>query len=137
MRAYSQDLRDRVLGALERGERPTEIARRFEVSRMWVYQVRRRFEREGSRESLRQGGDRISRVAPLKEVIQRWIAAEVDVTLAELSERRAGRGVPLTVSGIWHPLDKWGWRFNPKFPSPLSNFSLIGKVLPWNWVSGF
>ncbi|MDR0250277.1 MAG: IS630 transposase-related protein, partial [Burkholderiales bacterium] len=36
MAAYSQDLRDRVLSALERGERPTEIARRFEVSRRWV-----------------------------------------------------------------------------------------------------
>jgi hypothetical protein len=29
MRAYSQDLRDRALRALERGDRPTEIARRF------------------------------------------------------------------------------------------------------------
>ena len=39
MQAYSQDLRDRVLGALERGESPTAIAERFEVSRVWVYQV--------------------------------------------------------------------------------------------------
>ena len=36
MHAYSQDLRDRVLGALARGERPSAIARRYEVSRMWV-----------------------------------------------------------------------------------------------------
>jgi hypothetical protein len=34
MRAYSQDLRDRILHALARGDRPTEIARRFEVSRV-------------------------------------------------------------------------------------------------------
>ncbi|MBI3344920.1 MAG: transcriptional regulator, partial [Gammaproteobacteria bacterium] len=37
MYAYSRDLRDRVLDALERGERPTDIARRYEVSRVWVY----------------------------------------------------------------------------------------------------
>jgi hypothetical protein len=37
-------------------ERPTETARRLKVSRMWVYQVRRRRGQEGSRESLRQGG---------------------------------------------------------------------------------
>jgi transposase len=55
MRIYSQDLRDRVLGALERGERPMEIVRRLEVSWMRVYQVRRRWQRDGSRESLRQG----------------------------------------------------------------------------------
>src|SRR6266851_2564180 len=42
MQAYSQDLRERVLRALDRGDRPTEIARRFEVSRIWVYQVRDR-----------------------------------------------------------------------------------------------
>ena len=34
MQSYSQDLRERVLRALDRGERPTEIARRFEVSRV-------------------------------------------------------------------------------------------------------
>ncbi|SDW94932.1 MULTISPECIES: hypothetical protein [Nitrosomonas] len=34
MHAYSQDLRDRILGALDRGEGPTAIARRFEVSRV-------------------------------------------------------------------------------------------------------
>jgi len=31
MQTYSQDLRDRVLRALDRGDGPTEIARRFEV----------------------------------------------------------------------------------------------------------
>ena len=40
MQAYSQDLRERVLRALDRGDRPSKIARRFEVSRVWVYQVR-------------------------------------------------------------------------------------------------
>lgn len=34
MEAYSQDSRDRVL---ERGDRPTASANRFEVSRLWVY----------------------------------------------------------------------------------------------------
>ncbi|MCW8186959.1 IS630 transposase-related protein, partial [Verminephrobacter eiseniae] len=40
MQAYSQDLRDRVLKAIEQGDRPTDIAKRFEVSRVWVYQVK-------------------------------------------------------------------------------------------------
>jgi len=60
MRAYSQDLRERVLRALERGDRPAEIARRFEVSRVWVYQVRDRWQQDGSRSSLRIGGHRRS-----------------------------------------------------------------------------
>ena len=56
MDAYSQDLRDRVLRALERGERPTAIADRFEVSRVWVYQVRNRLTQTGPRGSLQIGG---------------------------------------------------------------------------------
>lgn len=44
MQAYSQDLRERVLWAIERGEGPTEIARRYEVGRMWVYQVAKRLQ---------------------------------------------------------------------------------------------
>jgi Homeodomain-like domain len=56
MRAYSQDLRDRVLRALGRAERPSDISRHFEVSRMWVYEVRRRWEEQGCRSSLPMGG---------------------------------------------------------------------------------
>lgn len=42
MQAYTQDFLDRVLRALERGNRPNEIAKWFEVSRIWVYQVQGR-----------------------------------------------------------------------------------------------
>ena len=61
MQSYSQDLRERVLRALDRGERPTEIARRFEVSRVWVYQVRDRLQQRGERSSYPIGGHRQSR----------------------------------------------------------------------------
>jgi len=52
MHAYSQDLRDRVLGALARGERPSAIAKRYEVSRVWVYQVKARLLEAGEVVSL-------------------------------------------------------------------------------------
>lgn len=45
MQAYSQDLRDRVLGALEWEKGATAIVARYEVSRVWVYQVKTRCER--------------------------------------------------------------------------------------------
>ena len=73
MHAYSQDLRDRVLGALGRGERPTAIARRFEVSRMWVHRVRARWQKAGLRGSLRMGGYRRSRLAALGPLVRDWI----------------------------------------------------------------
>jgi transposase len=80
MRAYSQDLRDRVLGALARGEGPSKIAYRLEVSRVWVHQVRNRFQREGERGSRQVGGYRQSRIAPLEETIRAWSKEQPDLT---------------------------------------------------------
>jgi transposase len=111
MHAYSQDLRDRVLGALERGEGPTAIARRYEVSRLWVYRVRRRWEEEGRRSSLPVGGYRRSRIAHKEAQIRQWIEATPDLTLAELSGRLAEEGIQIKVPALWHQLNKWGLSF--------------------------
>jgi transposase len=111
MPAYSQDLRDRVLGALDRGDRPTEIARRFEVSRIWVYQVGKRARTTGERSSLRIGGYRQSRLAKSESVLRSWIAAEPDLTLAELQLRLGARGVPIKIGALWHQLNRWNLTF--------------------------
>jgi len=116
MHAYSQDLRDRVLRALERSEPPTAIARRFEVSRMWVYRVRQRWQKSGVRGSLPMGGYRRSRVAALEPVVRNWIEQQADLTLAETCARLAERGVTIHVPALWHQLDKWGLTFK-KNPS--------------------
>lgn len=111
MEAYSQDLRDRVLRALARGERPSEIARRFEVSRVWVYQVRHRWEKDGNPHSLPMGGYRQSRLAPWESMLRSWLKAEVDLTLAEMCERLAHVGVQIKIPALWHQLNKWGLSF--------------------------
>jgi transposase len=80
MQSYSQDLRDRVLWALDRGERPTSIARRLEISRGWVYRVRDREQKTGKRTSFQIGGHRRSRVADLKSEICAWIESEPDLS---------------------------------------------------------
>jgi transposase len=87
MRAYSQDLRDRIINALGRAESPTAIAERFEVSRIWVYQVKRRWKETGRRTSLPMGGYRKSRLEPLEETIRSWIKDRPDLTLKEIRER--------------------------------------------------
>ena len=111
MQAYSQDLRDRVLRAVQRGERPTDIAERFEVSRVWVYQVSNRFRASGQRGSLRVGGHRRSRVAELEATVRGWLKAQPDLTLAQLCERLAERGIQIKVPALWHQLNKWNLSF--------------------------
>ena len=92
MQSYSQDLRDRVLRALARGEGPSAIARRFEVSRFYVYQVRDREQETGVRNSFPIGGHRRSRLEEAEPALRGWIAAEPGLTLAELQERLASQG---------------------------------------------
>ena len=111
MAAYSQDLRDRVLNAVQRGDRPTDIAARFEVSRMWVYAVKRRFEKDDQRTALPVGGYRRSRVAHLEATLRSWIKEQADLSLAEMCERLAGQGVQIKVPALWHQLNKWGLSF--------------------------
>jgi transposase len=106
MQSYSQDLRDRVLWALDRGERPTAIARRLEVSRVWVYQVRGREQKTGQRTSLRIGGHRRSRVAEMESVLRAWIEKEPGLNLAELCQRLVERGVVIKIGALWHQLNK-------------------------------
>jgi transposase len=107
MDAYSQDLRDRVLRALERGDRPTAIADRFEVSRVWVYQVRNRLTQTGQRGSLPIGGHRRSRLAGMEPTLRAWLKETGDLTLAELCARLAAHGIAIKVPALWHQLDKW------------------------------
>ncbi len=111
MQSYSQDLRDRVLWALDRDERPTAIARRLEVSRVWVYRVRERWQKKGERSSFRIGGHRRSRVAERESLLRAWIEQEPGLSLAELCERLAGQGVAIKIGALWHQLNKWHLTF--------------------------
>jgi transposase len=111
MQSYSQDLRDRVLRALARGEGPSAIAERFEVSRFYVYQVRDREQQTGMRSSFQIGGHRRSRVQDAEPVLRRWIAAEPGLTLEELRERLAEQGIAIKIGALWHQLNKWNLTF--------------------------
>jgi len=107
MQSYSQDLRDRVLWALHRGERPTTIARRLEVSRVWVYQVRGREQKSGERTRHQIAGHRRSRIAELQPLLRAWIEQEPGLSLAELCERLVAQGISIKIGALWHQLNKW------------------------------
>jgi transposase len=111
MQSYSQDLRDRVLRALARGEGPSAIARRFEVSRFYVYQVRDREQETGVRSSFQIGGHRRSRLEAAEPALRGWIAAQPGLTLAELQERLASHGIAIRTGALWHQLNKWNLTF--------------------------
>jgi hypothetical protein len=71
MQFDSQHPWDRVLWALDRGERPARIARRLDISRGWVYQViRDRVRKKGQWTRFQIGAN----VAPVSPIWNRWWA---------------------------------------------------------------
>jgi transposase len=104
MAAYAQDLRERVWRASERGESPSQIARRFEVSRVQVYQRWQRLKQTGQRGSLRIGGHRRLRLADDDHRLRAGMQQEPDLTLAEWCERLKTMDVIITVPALWHRL---------------------------------
>jgi transposase len=93
MRAYSRDLRIRVLNAYlnEEGSQ-REIARRFEVSRGFVQNVLRRYSQTGDVERKSSNGSTRKKIGQQEIRVLRQLIDEVPgATLDELCEGFAGR----------------------------------------------
>jgi len=93
------------------GEGPSAIARRYEVSRFSVYQVRDRVQETGVRTSFQIGGHRRSRLEEAEAALRAGIAAEPGLTLAELQQRLASQGIAIKIGALWHQLNKWNLTF--------------------------
>ena len=92
---YSQDLRDRVIDAVKRGEMSRRAAaRRYEISESVAIKWLERVERDGSREPVGHGGHRASKLMPHRDFLEAARAEKSDVTLQALCDRlSAERGV--------------------------------------------
>jgi transposase len=97
---YSQDLRDRVIDAVERGEMSRRAAaRRYEISESVAIKWLERVERNGSREPVGHGGHRASKLMPHRDFLEAARAEKSDVTLQALCDRlSAERGVKADTS---------------------------------------
>jgi transposase len=83
-KAYSQDLRARVLAAADEGERVGQIATMLRVSVSYVSKVLSRRQRTGVATALPQRCHVPRKLAPLHDAIRARVLACPDATLAEL-----------------------------------------------------
>ncbi len=114
-KAYSKDLRERALRAIDRGEKAGTIAKKLEVSRQWVHRLKKRFEETGERGSLPMGGHRKSRIGHLEAEIGSWIEEQPGITLREMSEKlEKGHAILIDIHSLWHRLKKWGITYKKK-----------------------
>jgi transposase len=105
-RAYSQDLRGRVLAAADEGLPVGRIAVRLRVSVPYVSKVLSRRQRTGQTTALPQRGHLQPKLAALHEAIRAEVAAHPDATLAELRAWLAKTHQVSVSSGLmWKTLD--------------------------------
>lgn len=95
MRAYSQDLRERVIQALESQDgSQAESAERFGVSVAFVERLWQRWRTTGSCAALPHAGGPPRRLQTWEAKIRAAVTANVDITLAELCEQLVQGGGP-------------------------------------------
>jgi transposase len=85
-KAYSQDLRERVLAAADDGGSVCQIARRLRVSVSYVSKVLLRRQRTGQTTARAQRGHLPARLADLHPSIEAQVTTRPDATIAELRE---------------------------------------------------
>jgi len=98
MKPYSQDLRERIIAALETGTDPqSEIAATFAVSLSFVEKLWSKWRKTGNCDALPHAGGRERSLKNDESKIRAAVAAQPDLTLAELCEQVATDNGPSVV----------------------------------------
>jgi len=125
--AYSQDLRDRVIAARQRGMSTKEVADLFNVSRAWVRRVMQRLREHGESTPRPRGGITVVKIDMQR--LRELVAEQPDATVRELHERL---GIDCSQSAVDMALRRMGLSFKkrrstrrsrtgPTSPSVVSN----------------
>jgi transposase len=109
MAAYSQDLRDRILAAYDRGMKTKQIAVMFNVSRSWSRRVKQRRREHGETSPRKVGSPGVFKVDRTR--LTELVREDPDATLMELRDRL---GVRCAISTICVALRKLGWSFKKR-----------------------
>lgn len=118
----SNDLRLRVVRAIEAGLSRRAAAAKFDVSIASAVRWYQRYKRTGSVEPDAIGGDRHShRVEAHAAKVLRWIEAERDLTLVEIAARLADEGHVFAPATIWRLLDRHDYTVKKRPPMPANS----------------
>lgn len=99
-RAYSEDLRVRIVRDVDAGASRRATAAKFAVSVSFVIRLMQRWRASGSAKVRGTGGRPRHRLEPHGELVDRLLAAKRDATLDELRQALAGEGVAVSRSGV-------------------------------------
>ncbi len=99
-KAYSDDLRVRVVRAVDAGASRRSTAGKFEVSVSFVIRLLQQWRATGSVKVRGTGARPRHKLEPHAELVGRLLAAKRDITLDEMCCALAGEGVKASRSGL-------------------------------------
>ena len=106
-RPYSEDLRERIVGAVEGGSSRRGAAEVFGVSPSCAVKLHRRWRETGSVSPARLGAPKRCKLDPETEWLLALVKAEADITLGEIRARLdRERGVSASIGLIWTFFDR-------------------------------
>lgn len=120
-KAYDRDLRVRVVAAIEAGATGEAAAERFGIGASTAGAWARLKRRTGDVTPGRQGQPAGSKLDRHADFILGLVAAEVDITLAEIAARlEAAHGMKAAPATVWYFLNRRGMTFKKKPRMPAS-----------------
>jgi len=120
-RAYSNDLRRKLLEAYDRGEGSLrELAERFGVSSPYAWKISAQRKRTGQVERVEQRHGPESKVTgAVEQRLRTWVRQQPDLTLVEIQERlwETAR-LPVSVPRVWQVLRRMQLRLKKNRSTP-------------------
>lgn len=113
-RAYSDDLRERVVAAMQSGESCRSVAGRFGVAPSSVVKWTQRAWRTGSVSPAKMGGYRRPILEPHRDWLLQQVRSCPHVTLSGLQTLLAERGVIVSHDTVWRFLRGCGFSFKKR-----------------------
>ncbi len=112
-KAYSEDLRTRMVGAVVSGKSRRAVAAQFEVAPSTVIELQKRFAATGSVEPARQGRPKGSgKLGPFEDAIIEKVKRQSDITMPDLAAwLEARHGVIVDPSNLSKLLRRAGFTY--------------------------
>src|ERR1051326_6503825 len=99
-KAYSLDLRRRVVRFVDGGHSRHEAAARFDVSVAFVVKLVAVWHATGSYAAKPEGGWRYSKLDPHRAWLERRVDEKADITMPELAEELASKGLRVAPGSV-------------------------------------
>ncbi|MEM9398663.1 MAG: IS630 transposase-related protein [Verrucomicrobiota bacterium] len=118
MKAYSKDLREKIIRALEAGMSQSQAAHSFGINRTTICHYWKRYKQRGEVYYKQQGGHLKSKLQPYKKQLIEWIKKTPGITLEQMQEKLYDQHeLSISLATLHYHLTKMGYSFKKNVSS--------------------